>query len=894
MIAFTRQSPKRTKGPDISLHAQQEKMLQRADDEQGPALGERNRTAGNLPDEACLHELFEAQVEAKPKAEALVVGAERLTYRELNFRANRVAHHLRFLGVGPETLVGIFLERSADMVVAMLGVLKAGGAYVPLDPSYPPDRLKFMLEDARVHSVLTQSSLVATLHGFELSTGQAPHIVCLDLDQRIALASAENPDPSAQACNLSYILYTSGSTGRPKGVALEHRNAVSYVHWAGQVYSARELDGVLAGISISFDLSILDIFVTLSLGGKVIMAPNTLALPGLASAMEVRLITTVPSAARELLRIGGIPTSVETINLAGEPLSIQLVQQLYALPHIKRVYDLYGPTETTTNSTFALRTSAGPAIIGRPIANTQVYLLDENLSPVPVGTTGELFIGGEGVARGYLNRPEITAEKFIHLPLAAGRKARLYRTGDLCRYRPDGNLEFIGRRDHQVKIRGHRIELGEIESVLLTHPAVGETVVIAPEEASGERRRLVAYVVLCAVPGRKKETRAAAEQRIVPQLRSHLQGRLPDYMLPGTFMLLERFELTPSGKINRAMLPAPVRTRAAAGDYLAPRTPTEELLCEIWSGLLGLKQVGVHDNFFQLGGDSLQGVAMLAEVERKTDRKLPVETALQASSVSHLAAFLDGMSRSHRPASGSPWVEIQPQGSRPPLFLVHGIGGGMLWGYANLARHLGTDQPIHAFKACDPDQLEKFDTIEKMAAHYVEELRRFQPEGPYALGGYCFGGNVAYEMARLLDQQGQRVSLLALMNAAPPDSSYDQVDWTPLYLCKFLHNLGLWVNGFMQWNRVKKWRFMRWKIRIVKKKTVQWLRPTPARSTGLDVEELIDLSAVPNDKRYVWESHVRALDDHKTGPYSGKVVLLRTRGHPLNCSYDWQCGWGEL
>jgi amino acid adenylation domain-containing protein len=896
MIAFTRLSPKRAKEPGASSYAQQEKEGHGTVGEQAEVEGDLDRTAGNLPNQACLHELFEAQVKARPNAEALVFGAGRHTYRELNLQANRVAHHLRSLGVGPEALVGIFLERSVDMVIAMLGVLKAGGAYVPMDPAYPPDRLAFMLEDTQVRTVLTQSSLLAMLRSLELAAGRSPpHIVCLDLDRRIDLASAENPSPSAQARNLAYVIYTSGSTGRPKGVALEHRNAVAFVNWAGQVYSARELQGVLAGTSISFDPSILDLFLPLSLGGKVILASNALALPGLAAATEVRLINTVPSVVRELLRIGGIPASVETINLGGEPLSIQLVQQLYALPHIKRIYDLYGPTETTTCSTFALRIPGKPATIGRPIANTQVYLLDAYFSPVPMGTTGELFIGGEGVARGYLNRPEITAEKFINLEFSAIHQTRLYRTGDLCRYLPDGNLEFIGRRDQQVKIRGHRVELGEIESVLQTHPSVGETVVIAPEESPGERRRLVAYVVLRAAPGQKKaEGLAVAEHPIVPQLRSHLQGRLPDYMLPKTIVLLDRFELTPSGKINRAILPAPVETGAAAGDYLAPCTPTEELLCQIWGDVLGLKKIGVQHNFFQLGGDSLQGVAMLAEVEKKTGLKLPVETMLQAPSVSRLATFLDEKRRSHRSASDSSWVEIQSRGSRPRLFLVHGVGGGMLWGYANLARHLGADQPVYALKACDPDQVEKFDTIEKIAVQYVQALRRLQPEGPYALGGYCFGGNVAYEMARLLDQQGQQVSLLALMNASPPDSSYDQVDWTPLYLLKFLRNLGLWVKGFMQWNLVKKWRFMRWKIRGATKKAVQWLWPTRADSTAFDVDELIDLSAVPNDKRYLWESHARALNSHKTEPYPGKVVLLRTRGHPLNCSYDGQCGWGEF
>jgi len=843
---------------------------------------------------ACLHQMFEAQAAAMPESEALVVGEKRFTYRELNFRANRVAHHLRSVGVGRESLVGIFLERSADMVIAILGVLKAGGAYLPLDPAYPRERLAFMLKDAQVSTMLTQTSLLWALRGFKRAAGGELRIICLDTDQEIGRASPENPALSAQAGNLAYVIYTSGSTGQPKGVALEHRNAVALVYWAKQVYSAREWDGVLAGSSISFDPSILDLLAPLSLGGKVILAHNTLALPGLAAASEVRTITTVPSVMRELLRIGGIPRSVETINLGGEPLSIQLVSQLYALPHIKRVYDLYGPTETTTCSTFALRTPEGPATIGRPITNTQVYLLDEYFRPVPVGATGELFIGGEGVARGYLNRPEITEEKFIHLPFATGCPTRFYRTGDLCRRRLTGELEFIGRVDQQVKIRGFRVELGEIESVLLTHPSVGETIVIAHEEASGERR-LVAYVVPHAAPGEERvETLAAAENRIVPLLRAHLQERLPDYMLPSAFIVLERFELTPSGKLSRAILPEPARTRAGAGAYHAPRTPTEDLLCQIWADLLGLKQIGVNDDFIQLGGDSLLGVAMLAEVENKTGIRLPIETMLQESSLGRLAAFVDEQRSSCRHGPGSPWVEIQPGESRPRLFLVHGVGGGMLWGYANLARHLGTDQPVYAFKAFERERLEEFDSIEKMAAHFVKELRHFQPEGPYALGGYCFGGNVAFEMARLLDRQGQRVSLLALMNASPPNSSYDRVEWTPVHLYKFLRNFCHWMDGFRRWGPVKQWRFLRWKFWNLKRHAAQWLRLTSRSSAGPDVDEQLDLSAVPENQRCLWESHVRALDKHRTGSYGGKVVLLRTRGHALHCSYDARCGWGEF
>lgn len=439
----------------------------------------------------CIHHLFEAQVDRTPDNIAVICADHQLTYRELNDRANQLAHHLQTLGVKPEVLVGICVERSIDMVVGVLAILKAGGAYVPLDPTYPTERLAFILQDAQVSVLLTQQKLLTKL------PDQAGHVVCLDTDWTNFQVTSQNPQSTITPSHLAYVIYTSGSTGQPKGVAIEHRNTIALLQWAQTVYTAEMLSGVLASTSLCFDLSVFELFAPLSVGGTVILAENALHLPTLAAAEQVTLINTVPSAIAALLDMNVIPTSVRTVNLAGEPLPQKLVKQLYQRSHIQQVFNLYGPSEDTTYSTAALIDSdiEGAPPIGRPIANTQVYVLDQWLQPVPVGVPGELYLGGAGLARSYLNRPELTAERFISNPFAAPNSLdRLYKTGDLVRYLPDGNLEFLNRIDHQVKIRGFRIELGEIEAALSQHPAVQDAVVLVREDVPGEKR-LVAYLV---------------------------------------------------------------------------------------------------------------------------------------------------------------------------------------------------------------------------------------------------------------------------------------------------------------------------------------------------------------------------------------------------------------
>ena len=465
---------------------------------------EWNNTHVDYPvKDSCIHDLFQAQVERTPLSVALVDGEEQLTYEELNARANKLAHYLQTVGVGPETTVGVCMERSVDMVVALLAILKAGGAYIPLDPAYPSARLEFMLSDARVAVLLTQQHLIDDVPSLSADINDTK-VVCVDTDwPAISKCPEHNPTSGATPENLAYVIYTSGSTGTPKGVAIQHSNTVALLNWALDTFSAHELQGVLASTSICFDLSVFELFVPLSCGGSVILAQNALALPSLPSITrdKVTLINTVPSAMTELLRLGAVPPSVVTINLAGEPLHNKLAQLIYErCPSVERVYNLYGPSEDTTYSTFAFveRGATQEPSIGRPISNTQVYLLDKQggLQLVPAGTPGEVYIAGDGLARGYLHREELSQEKFISNPFnIPGTGARLYKTGDLARYSSDGsgNIQFLGRIDHQVKIRGFRIELGEIEAALQGHSSVQDVVVVAREDEAGDKR-LVAYV----------------------------------------------------------------------------------------------------------------------------------------------------------------------------------------------------------------------------------------------------------------------------------------------------------------------------------------------------------------------------------------------------------------
>lgn len=580
-----------------------------------------NETAQPMPAEKRLHVLFEEQARRTPSAEALLHDTTRWSYDELNRRANGLARRLVQLGVNAEVPVGVAMERSPAMIVAMLAILKAGGAYLPLDPAYPRDRVAFMLRDSRAALVVTQRSLAAEL------PAEAPPTVIVD--DGSWEAADEAPLVTVSPTNLAYVIYTSGSTGLPKGVAIEHRSAGTLVHWARRIFSDDELAGVLASTSICFDLSVFEIFVPLSWGGRVILAGNALELAELRARGEVSLLNTVPSAAAELVREKALPPSVRTVCLAGEPLTTSLVDELYATGHVAKVYDLYGPSEDTTYSTFALRTAGERPTIGRPIANTQAYVLDNRRRPLPIGAVGELYLAGDGLARGYLHRPELTDERFVPNPFAGGAPARMYRTGDRVRYRGDGSLEFLGRLDHQVKLRGFRIELGEVEAALARLPGVAEVAVIVREDREGDRR-LVAYLA-----GRFEET---AENR----MRAALRERLPEYMVPSAFVCLAELPRTPNGKLDRKALPSPTHvTTAEAATGRRPGTPTERKVAAVWADVLDSTEPGADDDFFDIGGHSLLAARIVARLRTEFRLDLGLRHLFERPTISGLSQTID-------------------------------------------------------------------------------------------------------------------------------------------------------------------------------------------------------------------------------------------------------------
>jgi amino acid adenylation domain-containing protein len=720
--------------------------------------------------EVCVHRLFEEQAARTPDAQALAHGPARLTYSELNERANRLARHLRSLGVGAESRVGVLLERSTDAIVSLLAVLKAGGAYVPLDPSYPRERLSYLLKDSGAAVVLTDARLS------RLVGDGGPKVVRLEEEREVvARQDGANLGDTSHADNAAYVIYTSGSTGRPKGVVVTHRALANHNLAAAALYRLGPDDRVLQFSSLGFDVAAEELYPTLLSGARLVLRSEEVS-----SSIEGFL----KFAREEELTVVNLPTpfwhewvsAVEAEGAAAAPLprSLRLVvigSDRASVQHYDawrrayggrlRLFNAYGPTEATITATAheAGAEEVWDAVpVGRPVAGATIYVLDAGMQPVPFGVEGEVYIGGEGLARGYLDRPDLTAERFVPDPFSGEPGARLYRTGDLGRLLGDGGLKIVGRADEQVKVRGFRVELGEVEAALSSHASVGEAVVVAAGDASGDRR-LIAYV--SAAPGADAPTAAS--------LRAHARERLPEYMVPSAFVVLDELPLTPNGKVDRRRLPPPAEPASAREGFVAPRDFVELPLVKIWEDVLGVERVGVTDDFFELGGHSILALRLMAEIKREFGRELPLTILFEGGTIERLAKALR---RQFTPLPDSPVVPLQACGARRPFFFVH-VGSGQVLCYLELAKRLGPEQPFYGLQDTTlyarPGGGIKDTPIEEMAAYYVESMRAVQPEGPYLLGGWSFGGLVAYEMARQLTAAGEDVPLLFLLDTATPE-----------------------------------------------------------------------------------------------------------------------------
>lgn len=713
-------------------------------------------TKTDYPSDKCVNELFEAQAQRTPDATAVIFNDERLTYCELNGRANQLANYLRTLGVGPDTLVGVRMERSAQLIVAFLGIIKAGGAYLPLDLAYPKERTAFMMADAQAPVLLTERSLVGELSETNAKT------VCLDGDwERISEFSDEKPASLTNPENLIYVIYTSGSTGVPKGVSVSHR-AVNRLIFNTNYVEITASDRIAQASNASFDAATFEIWGALLHGAQLVGIPRDVTLsPKLFGAeiqrlkISIMFLTTAlfNQISRDAPRAF---SSMRQLMFGGEAVDPGCVREVLANGPPMRLVHVYGPTESTTFATAHLVDSVPAAAatipIGRAISNTQTYVLDKNHQPVPVGVPGELYLGGDGLARGYLNRTELTLEKFVPKPWNKNG-VRLYKTGDVVRYLRDGSIEFVGRKDHQVKIRGFRIELGEIETALLEHPAVSECAVMVTQDEFGDKR-LAAYF-----------SPAKGPNTTVAELRDFLKTKLPDYMVPSSFVPLVALPLSANGKIDRKALPAPnLTTATVTSGYVPPRDELELKLTRIWERVLSVRPIGIDANFFDLGGHSLMAVRMFALIEKAFGRNLPLATLFQAPTVRHLAEVMRADSW---PESWSSLVMIQGAGKRTPFFCVHASGGNVIE-YHDLARLLGEDQPFFGLQARGLNGKEDPHTsIKEMAADYIKEMREVQPEGPYLIGGRSSGGTIAFEMACQLKAAGEEVALLALLDVYP-------------------------------------------------------------------------------------------------------------------------------
>jgi amino acid adenylation domain-containing protein len=841
----------------------------------------------------CVHQFFEAQVEKTPEAIAIAFGNEQINYRELDHRANQLATYLIAYGLTPGSICGIALERSIDMFIGVLAILKAGAAYAPLDPCYPEERLKFMIADAQIPLVLSQKQIAEKLSGCSAT-------LVLTEEIREAIESYGTAKPTPNSYGPAYVIFTSGSTGEPKALAMGHAALINLLRW--QQESSR-----LAGngkttvqfASLSFDVSFQEIFSTWSVGGKLVLIREELRrdLRGLWQILiseKVERLFLPPVVLRHLAlaseRDPGVPTSLREIIVAGEQLQISTaIRRMFARLPGCTLQNQYGPSESHVVTSYRLPEDPAAwselAPIGGAIANVEIHVLDEHLQPVDAGTVGEIYIGGVCLCEGYVNRQALTNEKFIPHPYSerTGNNLepngdRLYKTGDLARQLPDGNLEFLGRVDHQIKVRGHRIEAGEVEAALLSHPLVNEAIVMVRQDSRLERH-LVGYVV----------TEDPAP--LTDELRTHLTKTLPSFMIPSSFVYLKSLPLTPNGKVNRAALPDLRGERPKLQHLVAnPSNEIEKRLVEIWERVLNIHQIGILDDFFELGGDSLLVVHMLIEINEEFGQNLAPSTLLAHGTIKSLATALAVDSQEQQ----SSIVAIKPTGKLPPLFLLPPMAGEVL-GYRSLAPHLDAEQPLYGIRALGLDgKVEPFRDLVKMAEFHLNELLSFQPSEPFLIGGYSMGGIVAFEMAHQLYERGFRdIKVLIIDEEAPLSAPLDLAG-----LVNIMRNLPKW--------------FVPHVVRRPRSELIMSIRGNAARVLRLakkafrrssatiqpdyrgEISEFLDLSQLAKPQLHLCTAMWEALLQYRPKVYPGQLILLRTRSQRLMSTKGFDKGWKQL
>ena len=848
-----------------------------------------NDTDAPWPEESCIHHLFETQARATPSRVALIEGERHVTYGELLEAVEELSSTLVSLGVGSDVPVALMLQRSAETVTAIYGVLHAGGFYVPIETSWPTERVSTILRDAQPAVLLTRSE-----HLPQIPESYGGIVLCLDRSPADA-ATAAVPEEVARsrqpatAASALYCFYTSGTSGDPKGVIVEHRGLVKRIQWFQDRYGLEAHDRVLNRTPYSFGISEWEYFWALLHGATLVIAApagerDPRYLHSVVVEQQVTVLFLVPSALNALMRVmrgDGAEriTSVTRVFTCGEALSVATCAEF---PHAfqAQLVNLYGPTEADMTFWECPRLEPGESVervpIGRPISNVNVHVLDEDLQPVPIGTAGELYFGGANTARGYLNRPELTAEAFIDDPFSEGR---LYKTGDVGRWAADGNLELLGRVDDQVKIRGFRIELEEIRAHVLRHPAVEDaTVISSPADSHGGQ--LVAY----AVP--------AGDQALTPhELRRHLAERVPDYMIPAFIVLLESIPLTPNGKVDRKALPSPDQARPELGaEYVAPRTALEESLAGLWREVLGIERVGLHDDFFHLGGDSLRAVELQLRVEKELKRRVPIALLLKKPTLEEFAAALLAGDQED---TWSPLVPITPEGAKPPLFFAHAHGGQVV-GYSALARELGLDQPFYGLQAQGLDGVSPpIRRIDEMAARYVEEVQKVQASGPYHLGGFCLGGYVALEMARLLEARGERVGVVLLLESPHPDYPVPAPGVGRLRQVAYsvIARLDLEAGTFLEVPRGRRREYVSERFaRLVHSVRLRF-GGTRTRSGGASGTD--HRATYIHTQRKLEDAHAEAYETYEPQPCEGPMVVLAAKKQPLGIQRDPTQGWGH-